>query len=217
MSTIIKASAAPQQAERQPFRFSDLGGRAQEYLEQVRSEAAAILRQAHEQAAAIRSAAEEDGRDAARAVAEESAEERFAARLTTLVPALRQAVADIQASKADWCAHWERTAIQVATAIAERIIRRQVDRAPEITLSLIKEALELAAGSGEIQLRMHPDDVTTLGASASALVGELNRLDKTQIIADDQIDRGSCRVDTRFGTIDQQFPAQLARIEQELA
>ena len=35
-------------------------------------------------------------------------------------------------------------------------------------------------------------------------------------MADPEIARGGCRVETRFGTIDQQFEAQLARIEEEL-
>jgi flagellar biosynthesis/type III secretory pathway protein FliH len=36
------------------------------------------------------------------------------------------------------------------------------------------------------------------------------------VVADPQVSLGGCRVETRFGVIDQQFEAQLARIEQEL-
>ena len=37
-----------------------------------------------------------------------------------------------------------------------------------------------------------------------------------EITADATISRGGCRVETRFGTIDQQFESQLKRIEEEL-
>ena len=42
-------------------------------------------------------------------------------------------------------------------------------------------------------------------------------LANTELVADPQITQGGCRVETRFGVIDQQFEAQLARIEDELA
>jgi len=44
----------------------------------------------------------------------------------------------------------------------------------------------------------------------------MSGLGDTQIIPDAAISRGGCRVETRFGAIDQTFEAQLARIEEEL-
>ena len=41
-------------------------------------------------------------------------------------------------------------------------------------------------------------------------------LGETQIVADAAISPGGCRVETRFGAIDQTFEAQLARVEEEL-
>jgi flagellar biosynthesis/type III secretory pathway protein FliH len=50
-----------------------------------------------------------------------------------------------------------------------------------------------------------------------AIARELAPLAETELIADPQITAGGCRVETRFGVIDQQFESQLARIEEELA
>jgi flagellar biosynthesis/type III secretory pathway protein FliH len=49
-----------------------------------------------------------------------------------------------------------------------------------------------------------------------AVVRELAPLAQTELVADPQISAGGCRVETRFGVIDQQFESQLARIEEEL-
>jgi flagellar assembly protein FliH len=133
------------------------------------------------------------------------------------VQAVRAAVEALVAAQAQWLAHWELAALKVATAIAARVIRREVERTPDITLALVKEALELAAGSADVQLRMHPDDLVALGKRAKQLAGELGRLGDVKFVADAEITKGGCRVDTRFGAIDQQFEAQLARIELELA
>ncbi|MEX0977257.1 MAG: FliH/SctL family protein, partial [Pirellulales bacterium] len=130
--------------------------------------------------------------------------------------AARAAVDAIHAARAQWLAHWQHAALGVATAIAERIIRREVERAPDVTLALVREALELAAGSADVQLVMHPDDLAALSGQVERLTAELARLGEARIVTDASITRGGCRVDTRFGTIDQQFELQLARIALEL-
>jgi flagellar assembly protein FliH len=213
MSTIIKASGLPRADEGASFNLDDMTERAKEYLDQVRRQAAEILAQAERDAAAIRHQAEEQGRVAALEAAEQA---EITRQLAMLVPALHEAVGQIQTSRAGWLAHWEKTAIHVATAIAARVIRREVAHQPEITLTLVKEALELAAGSGEIQLRLHPADFAALGSNVERLASELSCLGKAQVVADPQITQGGCRIDTRYGVIDQQFEAQLGRIEREL-
>ena len=82
---------------------------------------------------------------------------------------------------------------------------------------LVREALELAAGSAELKIRLNPKDHANLRGQVEAVARELAPLAKCELIADAQITPGGCRVETRFGVIDQQFEAQLARIEDELA
>ena len=92
----------------------------------------------------------------------------MAERLEGVWPAMRQAAETVAAAKAEWLLQWERSAVKLATAIAARVIRREVTHNPEITLAVIvRESLELAAGSTRIQLRLHPDDLTQLGGFIS--------------------------------------------------
>ena len=44
----------------------------------------------------------------------------------------------------------------------------------------------------------------------------MSALGDAEVIADAAIGQGGCRVETRFGTIDQQFESQLKRIAEEL-
>jgi flagellar assembly protein FliH len=217
MATIIKGSGPARAIDGGTFHLDDLGDRAKEYLEQVRRQAAEIVSLAQEEAEGIRRRAEEEGRAAALEAAEQVLDEKVTRQLASLVPALRESIDAIGRAKAEWIAHWEKSAVHVAAAIAGRVIRREVERTPDVTLALVKEALELAAGTSDIQLRMHPADVAALGGQVERLAEELARLGKPQIVSDPKIEKGACRLETRFGTIDQQFAAQLARIEQELA
>ena len=136
--------------------------------------------------------------------------------MLTLLPALREAVAEIRDAKEAWLARWEAGRCSVAAAIAQRLIRRELQRRPEITLDLVRESLELAAGSSQVCIRLNPADHKVLGAQVRKLVKELSTLGDVEVKADSEITPGGCRVDTRFGAIDQQFESQLKRIEEEL-
>jgi flagellar assembly protein FliH len=216
MSTVIKSGGPIRASDGVSFNFDDMADKANQYLDQVRQQALQIVQKAEQDAAAVRARAEEEGRQAAMRAVERVMDEKVGKQMATLLPALKQTIDTIQQAKQSWLQHWEKTALHVSAAIAAKIIRREVSRAPEITLTLVKEALELAAGSPEIQLRLNPGDHAALAGQVERLTGELGRLGATKIVADPQITPGGCRVDTRFGVIDQQFEAQLARIEEEL-
>jgi flagellar assembly protein FliH len=221
MATIIRKDSAGQSPSGQAiggvaFSFSDMRGQADDYLKTVQQEAAKIVQQAHQQAEQIRRQAEAAGRKAAEAAAERVLDEKIARRMDTLVPALEQLVQQINDAKGELQRHWERSALKVATTIAERIIRRQLAREPQITVDLIAETLRLAAGSAEFTLRMNPGDYENLGPQVKHLAATLCQLAPSAVVPDSSISAGGCRVETRFGEIDQQIESQLRRIEQDL-
>ncbi len=195
------------------FQFDDMSSA---YLSKVRSEAEGMIRQAREEAARIRTQAQEEGRKAALAAVEATLKSKIDQQLATLIPALKQAVTQVLDARQAWQRHWEQHALRVASAIASRIVRREIDKVPLITLDLVREALQLAAGNERITLRLHPDDQATLGDRVSKLAGELGSLAEVRVVADPAISSGGCRVDTEFGSIDQQLETQLARITEEL-
>lgn len=212
MATIIKASQSAAAA----FHPDELGQRAQSYLDEVRAQAAEMLAAAESEAAQVLKRAQAEGYAAGLAAAEQSIDQRLTAHWSRLEPLVVQAVDAIHTARAQWLAQWETSAVRLATAIAGRIVRHEVARTPQLTLTLVHEALELAAGYGDIQLRLHPDDLALLRPQIEPLVAELARLGKAEMVADERIERGGCRLDSRLGCIDQQFQAQLGRIEQEL-
>ncbi len=84
---------------------------------------------------------------------------------------MKQAIDSIVTSKQAWLKHWEQQAVRTATAIASRVIRREVSKKPEITLALVREALELAAGGSEVQVQLNPTDHAALGPASETARG----------------------------------------------
>ena len=222
MATIIRHNSStemPSGRTVQPvaFNFEDMNDRANEYLESVRCEAAKIVQQAHQQAEQVRRQAEAAGRAAAEQSAQLALDEKIAARLNSFIAALDQLVADTNDAKADWHRRWEQSAVAVAAAIAQRIVRREIQHRPEISLEWIRDALRLAAGAADVTLHLNPSDYEMLGSRSEQLAQALGKLAPTSIVADPAVSAGGCVVQTRLGRIDQQIESQLARIQEELA
>lgn len=219
MAGIIKASetiGGRRHVQSAAFNFDDMDQKAAAYVQQVRERAKQILTEARDEADQLRQQAHEQGRQAARKEAENTVQARLDEQLRTLLPALERAVAEIHESKVLWRKHWEQNVVRLAVAIAERVVRRELSRQPDITLDLIREALELAAGSGRITLHISPQDQAALRDRITQLTARLAQLAPADIVADAAIAPGGCRVTTEFGEIDQQIASQLSRIEEEL-
>jgi len=212
MSSIIRPGEKVAVAQTAAFNFEDLSTQATKYLEKVRAQAAQIIAQAQQEAVQIRQRAEQEGRQAGMAEVEQMVRKQ----LGTTLPALRQAAQQIQAARSAWLKHWEQAAVHVAAAIAARVIRGEISRQPEIPLRLVREALELAAGEAELRIHLNPEDHQALKGQVDELVQELAPLARVEIAADANVGRGGCRVETRFGVIDERIESQLKRIEEEL-
>lgn len=212
MSTVIRASERNQETQLIAFNFEDISERSERYLAQVRVEALKIVAKYQEEAQVIRRQAEEEGRQAGLQAVEDMVKKQLAA----VIPALRQAIEEIQVAKQSWLRHWESSAVKVSGAIAEKLVRREISKHPEITLDLVREALELAAGNAHVRIRLNPNDIKAMGNQIQMLVDEIVPLSQTVFEADADISSGGCRLETQFGAIDQRFEAQLKRIEEEL-
>lgn len=197
--------------------MSDMSGQAEDYLESVRAEALKIVEQAQREAMTVRAQAELAGCQAAEAAIERILDEKVARQMKSLTPALADAVRQIDDSRQEWLRTWESRTVQLACAIAGRIIRREIHQQPELPLQWISEALRMCAGSAEITLKLHPADHATLGVQAARLTEEFHPAAPAKIVADESITPGGCRVETQFGTIDEQIETQLQRVVDELS
>jgi flagellar biosynthesis/type III secretory pathway protein FliH len=163
-----------------------------------------------------RADADERPDDGASAPTDDGSIEDVEQHVAGALPAIRQIVAQLNDAQAEWQRQWEQSAVRVATAIAERVIRRELDRRPEITLELVSEALRLTAGATDVSVRLNPADHERLGPQVNRLAEAIGQLAPTDVVADPEITPGGCRVVTKFGEVDLQIESQLRQIEQEL-
>jgi flagellar assembly protein FliH len=223
MSAIIKANTPVVEhasVGAVAFNFDDVTGKANAYLQQVKAEAAQILAKAQKDAEVVRKQAAEQGAKAAVDTAEKNVLTRVDAQIKqqmqTALPAVQQMVDAITAARLEWLQKWEQNAVQLSVAIAQKIIRRELTSQPNITLTLVREALELASGSQSVKVYLHPDDHAALGKQVMQLTTQVSQLAPAELIPHEGVTLGGCIVQTEYGTIDQQIESQLKRIAEEL-
>jgi len=212
MARVIKSPLGARNGSPSVFNFEDVAQHANRYVDNVQAQAATIIADAHRQAEAISRRAEEQGRQAALRAVEQALDQK----MESLLPALQKAVEELVDARQAWLRHWEQTAVHLAAKIAQRIIRRELTQTPQITVDLVREALELAAGSPHLKIALHPDDFDALGEQIDRLIKEIARAAEAEIVPDLTVSLGGCRVETRQGLIDQQIETQLERIIAEL-
>ena len=144
------------------------------------------------------------------------AEIQLAAKLETLFPALQNMVDQLEAARQSFLLLWEQSAIHVAKSIAERAIGRQLPEMIDVPLRLLRESLELGAGSASVKVRLNPADYEALRPQVDSLIETMAVATKMEVIADHRTSLGGCLLETSLGVIDNQIGARLERIEQEL-
>ncbi len=216
MIRIIKASESPPpEPHEEPAEFIDLADQVQTHLKHAREEATRLIEEARRQAAQIRHDAERQGRQQAEAELAQRVQDHVERQLACVLPSLQQAIDQLGAARTSHLKQCETRVVQLAAAIAARLIRRELQNVPDIPLELIREALQLATGAPHIKLRLAPEDHQLLQERLADLNG-FTDVGHAEIVADPQVSRGGCIVQSEFGIIDQRFESQLARIVEEL-
>lgn len=225
---IIKAHSTRGASQAEEFNFVDLRRHRDDLLSAARCEADEILQQAQSDAEAMRertrneaeaSGRDEGLRDAADQVArqaDELAQALISEQLLTALPALKSAAAALQSERDRWLIRWERTAVKLGVAIAEKLLQRQLAARPEFATGMITEALRLAAGQPQLAIYLNPDDLAAWGDRADQIVQSLTACGDTTLIPDSGTTRGGCRIETRHGEIDARVETMLHRIVDEL-
>lgn len=218
--TVIKSHgdlAVPHAVE---FNFEDVAAKADAYLDVVKRQGREILEDAQSRAGEIQAQLRKEARKEAEKSIQERVQELAKSyidqHVDSLQTALQEIVRSLQSAKQSWSAHWEHQVIELATAIASRVLRTSLETHPDIPLTLLKEAIALASGSPQLVIRLHPHDFDILADRSKKLVSHLAPAAAAEIVSDADVSRGGCVVETEFGEIDQRFETQLSRIAEEL-
>ncbi|MGH2897500.1 MAG: FliH/SctL family protein [Solirubrobacteraceae bacterium] len=162
--------------------------------------AAAVVEAAHEQAAELRAQAVKDG------VAEglRAGREEAAASLAPALQALRAALDEALAARDAIVESAEARAVDLALAIAEKVVAGAVEIEPARVIDIVRGALRGVLDGERIVVCVHPDDVE-LVRTAGAELSDAH----VEIYGERRVARGGALVRTSVGEVDARLQTKL--------
>ncbi|GFN24149.1 FliH/SctL family protein [Thermanaeromonas sp. C210] len=200
-----------------------IGERAAALLEDARREADLILQAAREEAEELKARAREEGY---RAGWEEGRKAGFRAGAAE-AEALREeaeglrrqagkVLEEARAAYRDTLRAAEEDILGLALEVAAKIIRRQVELAPEVVLDITRSALQRVAEGQIYTIYAAPADADFLRQRREELLQDMSAGARLQIVADEALQPGGFRVETENGFIDATVESQLEEVRRLL-
>ena len=143
---------------------------------------------------------------------ERAGAEAAATRGESMVRRLAQTIEELGALRTEMLHKSEKQLVQLAIAIAGRVIQREITLDRELLVAMARVALDRLGDVSAATIRLHPED---FAATTAARHGVLST-EAVRVVADPVVHRGGCLVESEFGLIDLSVSAQVGEIAHAL-
>lgn len=223
MATILKQEQLKRSGDAvqlAAFNVDDVQQRARAYLAEVQQQAEQIIAQANSDAAQIREQASQAGFAAGEAEMDERIEARAQqisdTRCKSAIQSCEETVTQLIDETAKWLSTWRNLTVEIASRMAEKVVRREMRDNQETLRVWLEEALVAMRDERDIRVLVHPDDFAVAGRFLQNLAKLIPQAAHTQVIPDPQIRLGGCVVRSANGQFDLQLETQLQRLVDQL-
>jgi flagellar biosynthesis/type III secretory pathway protein FliH len=193
-TVILGGAAEPPRGRVLPRGVAEAAEEARTRIERAEQAARAILEDAERAARDVRAEAREEGR-------REATADLAAAWIALRAEQNARAARDLDGT------------VELARAMAERILGEAIALDPAKIAMMARQALASASQARHVALRAHPADAEALSKEVSSLGLESAAI---EIHADDTRPRGSLLLETDLGTLDADITIQLDRLARSL-
>jgi len=107
----------------------------------------------------------------------------------------------------------DKEVLNLALNIAQKLILKEIESDPEISLRLIKEALNYIAEGTELNIKVNPEEYKFLEEN---LLKYISPSQKIKLIPDESISKGGIFIETSLGVIDATFEKRWKKLLETL-
>ncbi len=121
---------------------------------------------------------------------------------------------EVSEIKESICRDAEKEVVNLALAIARKVVGFEADKNQEVVINVIKEALKSVADHGKIKIRINPADFKFLMEDGRRVRNFLEDPKRITFIEDSTIEVGGCFIESELGDVDARIEKQLQIIEE---
>ena len=133
-------------------------------------------------------------------------------RIDPVLARLARTITDLGEARAKALAEADHDIVQLAVAVARRVLRRELTVDPDSLAGIVKAALERIAARETQRVRVHPEDAGCVERHMKS-AGAPPRI---EVCPDSSLERGSVIFETARGNLDTSVSTQLSEIERGL-
>jgi flagellar assembly protein FliH len=138
--------------------------------------------------------------------------EAAAQRAEAMLRRLTETLEELTTLREQMIHETERQMVQLALAIARRVVHREVSIDQDLLVAMARVALDRLGESAQVTVRLNPEDFqATAAVRASQWTGT-----HVTVVADARVGRGGCRVESEFGAMDAGVDGQIQEIARAL-
>jgi len=135
-------------------------------------------------------------------------------QVESAVKGLEQAIVNFQNMRNEIYHTLEQEVVELALAIARKVVCQEVKTNKDVVVCVAKEALSRVEAPGKIKIRLNPADFQFIQETKNQILTLLEHVDKVSFEAEDSISSGGCMIETNLGEIDARIEKQLGVVEE---
>jgi flagellar assembly protein FliH len=215
-------------ADKQMFSFARFEDQARELIARAEARAKRIVDESEGHIREVTEAHKHEGYEAgltegrqagfeqARADGRQVAIEEAKTELLQLTQALNQTLAEFECQRRSLLGLAETGLIELAMAIARRVCKIAVNSSTEPVRANLRALLGMVKHQHDLEIHLHPAEHELLPIELPEFADAAAGLGHVELVADPNVPRGGCLLQTRDGTIDASIEGQLDRVAEIL-
>ena len=129
-----------------------------------------------------------------------------------LAKKLATSLDDLMRGRNEMIRHTEKQMVQLALAVARRVVHREVSIDANTLVTMMRVALERVSDAARVTVRLNPVDHQSVAAALTAA----GTSDQVTMAPDARLPRGACRIESDYGDIEAGVDAQIQEIARAL-
>ncbi|NLP37615.1 MAG: hypothetical protein GX357_08190 [Firmicutes bacterium] len=186
--------------------------KAAEILAAAQTEKEQILQQAQEEAERLRQEARQEGYDKGL----KTGLEQGAEKSQELIKEAEKQLEETRQLRKEMLQRVEPQVVELAVKIAEKFVGQKLVEDAQILQQLIEEALRQIQETGEIIIRLHPEDAAACREKLPLWQEELGEYATLNLLSDHTLQRGDCRVESTGSVYSCQVDERFASLRKML-
>ncbi len=134
--------------------------------------------------------------------------------LTPVINTLEEALKELARIKRELRACAEKEAVELALAVARKIVCQEVSSNNQIVLNVVREALKRVENKEEIVIKINPSDLKALERIRCDSPELFREIGDVVFRGDPAMSSGGCVIETNLGDVDARIEKQLMAVEE---